>query len=33
MGNRKLRASVEVEPVEGLPLDFAEVSLHAQLGI
>ena len=33
MNKQKLRTDVEVEPVEVLPLDFAEVSLQAQLGV
>ena len=31
--NRKLRTNVEVELVEILPPDFAEVGLHPHLGI
>ena len=33
VNKRKLRSNVEVEPVEILPPDFAEVGLQAQLGV
>ena len=33
VNKQKLRTDVEVEPVEVVPLDFAEVGLQAQLGV